>query len=88
MVDRGVGPARASRGGSRERIFEPFVTTNRRSGKGTGLGLFVCRNIVHELAGEVEVHDRPEGGALFRVTLPAAPRGPPPGPSPRAWRRW
>jgi PAS domain S-box-containing protein len=56
----------------RERIFEPFVTT-KPIGEGTGLGLFVCRNIVRSCAGEVTVHDRPGGGALFRVTLPVAP---------------
>jgi PAS domain S-box-containing protein len=53
----------------RERIFEPFVTTK---GEGTGLGLFVCRNIVRGLGGRIDVTDRPGGGALFRVTLPAA----------------
>jgi two-component system, cell cycle sensor histidine kinase and response regulator CckA len=55
----------------RERIFEPFVTT-KPIGEGTGLGLFVCRNIVRNLAGEISVHDQPGGGALFRVSLPAA----------------
>jgi CheY-like chemotaxis protein len=59
----------------RERIFEPFFST-KEIGKGTGLGLFVCRNIVQGLSGEVQVVDRPAGGALFRVTLPAAPAGP------------
>ncbi len=59
----------------RDRIFEPFFST-KEIGKGTGLGLFVCRNIVQGLSGEVEVLDRPGGGALFRVTLPAAPAGP------------
>jgi signal transduction histidine kinase/CheY-like chemotaxis protein len=56
----------------RERVFEPFFST-KEIGKGTGLGLFVCRNIVRGHAGEVEVVDRLAGGALFRVTLPAAP---------------
>jgi len=55
----------------RERIFEPFVTS-KPIGEGTGLGLFVCRNIVHSYAGEVSVHDRAGGGALFRVSLPVA----------------
>jgi PAS domain S-box-containing protein len=64
----GVPPA------DRERIFEPFFST-KEIGKGTGLGLFVCRNIVRGFSGEVEVGDRPGGGALFRVTLPAAPAG-------------
>jgi PAS domain S-box-containing protein len=60
----------------RERIFEPFVTT-KPIGGGTGLGLFVCRNIVRWMGGEISVEDRPGGGALFRVTLPAAPEPPP-----------
>jgi PAS domain S-box-containing protein len=55
----------------REHVFEPFVTT-KAIGEGTGLGLFVCRNIVRSLDGEIVVLDRPGGGALFRVTLPAA----------------
>ncbi len=55
----------------RERIFEPFVTS-KPIGEGTGLGLFVCRNIVRGYSGEVTVHERPGGGALFRVALPAA----------------
>ena len=59
----------------RDRIFEPFFST-KEIGKGTGLGLFVCRNILQALAGDVEVLDRPAGGALFRVTLPAAPTRP------------
>jgi signal transduction histidine kinase len=53
----------------RDRIFEPFVTT-KPIGEGTGLGLFVCRNIVRGYGGEVSVHDRLGGGALFRVLLP------------------
>jgi PAS domain S-box-containing protein len=65
----------------RDRIFEPFFST-KEIGKGTGLGLFVCRNIVQGLSGDVQVLDRPAGGALFRVTLPAAPAGPAPRPHP------
>lgn len=55
--------------GQRERIFEPFFTT-KPIGEGTGLGLFVCRNIARAYAGDVSVHDRLGGGALFRVELP------------------
>jgi CheY-like chemotaxis protein len=68
VADTGPGVAPAER----QHIFEPFVTT-KAIGEGTGLGLFVCRNIVRSLDGEISVHDRPGGGALFRVTLPAAP---------------
>jgi CheY-like chemotaxis protein/anti-sigma regulatory factor (Ser/Thr protein kinase) len=53
----------------RERIFDPFVTT-KPVGVGTGLGLFVCRNVVRGLGGDVTVGDRPGGGASFRVLLP------------------
>jgi signal transduction histidine kinase len=56
----------------RDRIFEPFVTT-KDIGSGSGLGLFVCRNIVTTLRGQLSVHEAPEGGALFRVALPLAP---------------
>ena len=71
VADSGPGVPAADR----DRIFEPFFST-KEIGKGTGLGLFVCRNIVQGLAGNVEVLDRPAGGALFRVTLPAAQAGP------------
>jgi CheY-like chemotaxis protein len=54
----------------RERIFEPFFST-KEIGVGTGLGLFVCRNIVRGLSGDVTVSDRPGGGTTFRVTVPA-----------------
>jgi two-component system cell cycle sensor histidine kinase/response regulator CckA len=65
----------------REQIFEPFITT-KDIGAGTGLGLFVCRNVVKALQGHISVHDAPGGGALFRVVLPAA--SPADGPPPRA----
>jgi two-component system NtrC family sensor kinase len=53
----------------REQIFQPFFTTKPN---GTGLGLFVCRKIVHQLAGSL-ILDRSElGGAAFRVQLPVA----------------
>jgi len=54
----------------RERIFEPFFST-KEIGEGTGLGLFVCRNIVRGFSGDVTVGDRQGGGALFRVAIPA-----------------
>jgi two-component system cell cycle sensor histidine kinase/response regulator CckA len=55
----------------RERIFEPFFTT-KPVGQGTGLGLFVCRNIVNGFGGDISLADRPGGGSVFRVRLPAA----------------
>jgi PAS domain S-box-containing protein len=54
--------------GAGDRIFEPFFTTKTN---GTGLGLAVCRNLVHEHGGTITASDRPEGGAVFTVWLPA-----------------
>lgn len=52
------------------RIFEPFWTT--RSEGGGGLGLAICKRIVDDAGGEIEVSNRREGGACFRVDLPIA----------------
>ena len=52
-------------------IFDPFYTT-RRPGRGTGLGLSVCRAILREHGGNIEAASAPGGGAVFTVTLPAA----------------
>ena len=53
----------------RARIFEPYFTT-KAVGVGTGIGLSICRQVAEEHGGGIAVEDRPEGGALFRVTLP------------------
>jgi two-component system, NtrC family, sensor kinase len=55
----------------RERVFDPFFTT-KDPGAGTGLGLAIVQRTVHELGGIVWVDDSREGGAAFKVFLPAA----------------
>ncbi|MBZ5700741.1 MAG: hypothetical protein LAN84_02715 [Acidobacteriia bacterium] len=52
------------------RVFDPFYTT-KPVGKGTGLGLSVCYGFVQEHGGRITCANRPEGGAVFRVELPA-----------------
>jgi signal transduction histidine kinase len=52
------------------RIFEPFFTT-KPQGAGTGLGLTISREIVHELDGELRAENHPAGGARFVIELPA-----------------
>lgn len=49
------------------RIFEPFITTKP---EGTGLGLAVSAGIIRELGGGLSAENHPQGGAVFRITLP------------------
>jgi signal transduction histidine kinase len=53
-----------------ERVFDPFYTT-RPIGQGRGLGLSVCYGIIQEHNGKITCQNRPEGGAIFRIELPA-----------------
>ena len=50
--------------------FDPFYTT-KAVGKGTGLGLSICYGLVKEHKGQITCANRPEGGATFRIELPA-----------------
>jgi signal transduction histidine kinase len=52
------------------RVFDPFYTT-KPVGQGTGLGLSICFGIVQEHGGKIFCYNRQEGGAVFRVELPA-----------------
>ncbi|HEV8309339.1 MAG TPA: ATP-binding protein [Methylomirabilota bacterium] len=52
------------------RLFEPFYTTKVQ---GTGLGLAISVDIIRGLGGELTARNRPEGGAIFRMSLPVAP---------------
>jgi two-component system, NtrC family, sensor kinase len=53
------------------RLFEPFFTT-KPPGKGTGLGLALCRDYVTRAGGTLHAENRPEGGARFVLRLPQA----------------
>jgi two-component system sensor histidine kinase HydH len=48
-------------------LFEPFHTTRP---EGTGLGLALCREIVQQHGGRIELDRQEDWGAVFRVTLP------------------
>ena len=64
ISDSGPGIPEADR----QRIFEPFYSTRRN---GTGLGLSIVRRFVQEVHGEVRCETNPQGGATFRISLPA-----------------
>jgi len=61
--------------GEEERIFDKFVRGSSATG-GIGLGLTICKAIITAHGGRIWVEHRPEGGAIFRFTLPA-PENPP-----------
>ena len=49
-------------------IFKPFFTT-KTVGEGTGLGLYICHDIVERHGGRIRVSNAPTGGAVFEIVL-------------------
>jgi len=52
-----------------KQVFEPFFTTKA---KGMGMGLAISRTIIETHNGRIWAENKREGGAVFRITLPAA----------------
>jgi signal transduction histidine kinase len=67
VSDDGPGVALEVQG----RLFEPFVTT-KEVGKGTGLGLAVCRGLVEAAGGTIDLDSSVPRGARFVLELPEA----------------
>jgi len=65
IIDTGVGIEKENL----DHIFEPFYTT-KKPGKGTGLGLWVCYNIVRGFSGEIIVESEIDQGTAFHIVLP------------------
>ena len=57
-------------------IFDRFFRGNGLKTNGSGLGLSLCREIVQLHHGEIDVHNNPEKGCEFVVTLPLKNAGP------------
>ncbi|MFN3842504.1 MAG: sensor histidine kinase [Rehaibacterium terrae] len=63
VIDRGPGiPPKVA-----EAIFDPFFTTNPH---GTGLGLYIARQLCEANQAILSHHGVPGGGSCFRITLP------------------
>lgn len=61
VVDKGYGLK------DPERLFEPFYSTKQ---EGLGMGLNICRTIIESHHGRLWAEAVPEGGTIFRFTLP------------------
>jgi len=53
------------------RLFEPFVTSKGR-GKGSGLGLHICKTLLRSTGGDIVLARPGPGGTRFRITWRAA----------------
>jgi len=64
IADDGVGMTPAAR----EKVFDMFYSSKGRSG--TGLGLFIARQVIHQHGGTIRVESAAGVGSCFRVQLP------------------
>ncbi len=74
VSDQGLGIARADQ----ERIFEKFYRADPQLARGvggTGLGLYISRELVQRMGGEIEVDSEPGRGSTFTVELPVPVAG-------------
>jgi PAS domain S-box-containing protein len=86
VTDEGLGvPA-----GERRRIFEKFYRLDpdmTRGIGGTGLGLYICRELVRRLGGRIWVESNNGKGSAFNVEIPIADAGGQPRRKPRPTTR-
>lgn len=66
IIDNGLGITKKQK----QRLFEPFYTTGEK-GKGTGLGLFVSRELSQANGATLEHIDLATGGTCFRLNFSA-----------------
>jgi signal transduction histidine kinase len=73
VSDEGLGIPAAER----RRVFEKFYRLDpnmTRGIGGTGLGLYICRELVHRLEGRIWVDGNNGKGSKFHIELPVATR--------------
>jgi two-component system, OmpR family, sensor histidine kinase KdpD len=66
ITDNGPGIA----AGEEERIFDKFYANTTHDVKGGGLGLAICRGIIHAHGGKIWAQNATTGGATLTFTLP------------------
>lgn len=70
VADEGIG----IEPNEKKKIFEKFYRTGNeatRTAKGTGLGLYLCKKIIADHKGSIEVQNNLPAGTIFTITLPA-----------------
>ena len=67
--DHGAGIAEESR----ERIFDKFVRERGDTVSGTGLGLYIARQVLEAHGGRIWADSEPGSGATFHFTIPRRP---------------
>ncbi len=67
IADRGCGIAP----GVAAQLFDPLFTTKT---DGLGMGLAICRSVIENHRGRLSFEANPQGGTVFHILLPLAPR--------------
>lgn len=73
FIDNGIGISDQEK----KKIFDQFYrigNEDTRKTKGTGLGLYIVREIVTAHDGKIMVLDNPTGGTIFKIELPVKTR--------------
>ncbi|MBW2169199.1 MAG: sensor histidine kinase [Deltaproteobacteria bacterium] len=52
-----------------KKVFDPFFTT-KHTGKGTGLGLWICYSIIEKLGGNISLDSKVGKGTGFTISIP------------------
>jgi signal transduction histidine kinase len=74
VSDQGMGVPE----GERERIFDKFIRLDPEMSRGiggTGLGLYICRELVAKMGGAIWVSANKPQGSTFTVEIPVAEEG-------------
>lgn len=65
MIDTGVGILKKNL----TKIFNLYFRENLENTPGFGLGLYIVKNIVDDLKGEIKVHSKVNEGTCFSIKL-------------------